>query len=122
MARATLEAVCFQTRDVIDAMAEETGVTLTQMRVDGGITANSLCMQLQANILGIEIIRPVVNETTALGAAYAAGLAVKFWESTEELKKQWQVFMRWEPELGNPLRQTGYEQWKKALARTLDWA
>ncbi len=122
LARATLEAVCFQTRDVIDAMAEETGVTLTQMRVDGGITANSLCMQLQANILGIEIIRPVVNETTALGAAYAAGLAVKFWESTEELKKQWQVFMRWEPELGNPLRQTGYEQWKKALARTLDWA
>ncbi len=122
LARAALEAVCYQTRDVIDAMAEETGITLSEMRVDGGITANSLCMQMQANILGISITRPVVSETTALGAAYAAGLAVGYWSSTDQLKKQWQVSKRWEAEKGNSLRTSGYQTWQKALTRTLDWA
>ncbi len=122
LARAALEAIAYQTRDVIDAMAQETGVTLTRMRVDGGITANSLCMQLQSDILGIEIDRPAVNETTALGAAYSAGLAVKFWQSTDELKHQWQIANRWQPDLASSLRTEGYEIWKKALARTLDWA
>lgn len=122
LARATLEAVCYQTRDVIDAMSAETGIVLKEMRVDGGITANSLCMQMQADILGIEIIRPVVSETTALGAAYAAGLAVKLWESTTQLKSQWRISRRWQPERDHPLRLAGYESWKKAIVRTLDWA
>ena len=122
LARATLEAVCYQTRDVIDAMSAETGIVLKEMRVDGGITANSLCMQMQSDILGIEIIRPVVSETTALGAAYAAGLAVKLWESTTQLKSQWRVSRCWQPEKDHPLRLAGYENWKKAMVRTLDWA
>lgn len=121
LARATLEAICYQTRDVIDAMATETGVTLREMRVDGGITANGLCMQLQATILGATITRPIVAETTALGAAYAAGLATGFWSSTEELKAQWQISKQWQPVVGDPLRSTGYDNWKKALTRTLDW-
>ncbi len=121
LARAALEAVAYQTRDVIDAMAQETGVTLTRMRVDGGITANSLCMQLQSDILGIEIDRPSVNETTALGAAYAAGLAVKFWQDPTELKEQWKIAHKWHPDLTSSLRSEGYKTWKKALSRTLDW-
>ena len=102
-------------------MAQETGVALTTMRVDGGITANNLCMQLQADILGIEISRPVVKETTALGAAYAAGLALGYWKNTDELTGQWQESMRWKPAPDATLRTSGYEQWKKALTRTLDW-
>jgi glycerol kinase len=121
LARAALEAICYQTRDVIDAMASETGVALTTMRVDGGITANNLCMQMQADILGIEISRPVIKETTALGAAYAAGLAVGYWGGKEELTAQWQESMRWKPDLNSTLRAAGYELWKKALVRTLDW-
>ncbi|MEI6867316.1 MAG: glycerol kinase GlpK [Actinomycetes bacterium] len=122
LARAALEAICYQTRDVLDAMAQETGLQLTQMRVDGGITANSLCMQLQANIMGIDIIRPVISETTALGAAYAAGLAVGYWSGTDELRGQWQVAKRWQAEPAHPLRDVGYQNWQKALTRTLDWA
>ncbi len=121
LARAALEAICYQTRDVLDAMAQETGLQLTQMRVDGGITANSLCMQLQANIMGIDIIRPVISETTALGAAYAAGLAVGYWSGTDELRGQWQIAKRWQAEPDHPLRGAGYQNWQKALTRTLDW-
>lgn len=121
LARAALEAICYQTRDVIDAMASETGVALTTMRVDGGITANNLCMQMQSDILGIDISRPVIKETTALGAAYAAGLAVGYWAGKSELTAQWQESMRWKPDLNSTLPSTGYELWKKALTRTLDW-
>ncbi|MEI6217025.1 MAG: glycerol kinase GlpK [Actinomycetes bacterium] len=121
LARAALEAICYQTRDVLDAMAQETGLQLTQMRVDGGITANSLCMQLQANVMGIDIIRPVISETTALGAAYAAGLAVGYWSGTDELRGQWQIAKRWQAEPDHPLRGAGYQNWQKALTRTLDW-
>jgi len=121
LARAALEAICYQTRDVIDAMASETGVALTTMRVDGGITSNNLCMQMQSVILGIDISRPVIKETTALGAAYAAGLAVGYWAGKSELTAQWQESMRWKPDLHSTLPSTGYELWKKALTRTLDW-
>ena len=122
LARAALEAICYQTRDVMDAMVADSGVPMTEMRVDGGITANSLCMQMQADIMGIDITRPLITETTALGAAYAAGLAVGFWKDTDELKKQWQQSRRWNPTSTVEERQEGYAGWKKAIERTLNWA
>jgi len=121
IARATLEAICFQTLDVIRAMESETGVSLKQMQVDGGITQNSLCMQMQADILQIDVSRPVIAETTALGAAYAAGLAVGVWKSTDELKDQWQESKRWKPNPESQLPTVGLIQWKKAIERTLNW-
>ena len=122
LARAALEAICYQTRDVMDAMVADSGVPMSEMRVDGGITANSLCMQMQADIMGIEITRPLITETTALGAAYAAGLAVGFWSSTDELKKLWQQSRRWQPTSTDTSRAVGYAGWKKAIERTLNWA
>jgi glycerol kinase len=122
LVRAALEAICYQTRDVMDAMVADSGVPLTEMRVDGGITANSLCMQMQADIMGIDITRPLITETTALGAAYAAGLAVGFWKNTDELKKQWKQSRRWSPSTTDEDRTRGYKGWKKAIERTLDWA
>ncbi|GAA2611689.1 glycerol kinase GlpK [Actinomadura fulvescens] len=121
LARATLESICYQTRDVVEAMRQDSGVTLDVLRVDGGVTANELCMQLQADILGVPVSKPVVAETTALGAAYAAGLAVGFWESTDELKQNWNEDRRWQPEWSGDQRETGYAGWKKAVSRTLDW-
>jgi len=121
LARAALEAICYQTRDVMDAMVADSGVPMKEMRVDGGITANSLCMQMQADIMGIDITRPLIGETTALGAAYAAGLAVEFWSSTDELRKQWQQSRRWNSTSTAEQREEGYAGWKKAVARTLDW-
>ena len=122
LVRAALEAICYQTRDVMDAMVADSGVPLTEMRVDGGITSNSLCMQMQADIMGIDITRPLITETTALGAAYAAGLAVGFWKNTDELKKQWKQSRRWSPTTNDADRSRGYEGWKKAIERTLNWA
>ncbi len=122
LARAALEAICYQTRDVMDAMVADSGVPMNEMRVDGGITANSLCMQMQADIMGIDITRPLITETTALGAAYAAGLAVGFWKDIEELKKQWQQSRRWNPTSSAEDREAGYAGWKKAIERTLNWA
>ncbi|CAN2184725.1 GlpK Glycerol kinase [Candidatus Nanopelagicaceae bacterium] len=122
LARAALEAICYQTRDVMDAMVADSGVPMTEMRVDGGITANALCMQMQADIMGIDITRPLITETTALGAAYAAGLAVGFWKDTDELKKQWKQSRRWHPTSSSEERAVGYAGWKKAIERTLDWA
>ena len=116
--RAALEAICYQTRDVMDAMTADSGVPLKQMRVDGGITANSLCMQMQADIMGIEIIRPLITETTALGAAYAAGLAVGFWNDTDELARQWKESRRWKPTSTEAQRTSGYAGWKKAIECT----
>lgn len=121
IARATLEAIAYQTRDVINLMASETGKSLKVLRVDGGITQNELCMQMQSDILQMEISRPVVSETTALGAAYAAGLAVGVWKSPDELRTQWKESRRWSPESGSELATSGYENWKRAIERTLNW-
>ncbi len=121
LARATLEAICFQSRDVAEAMTADSGVVLDVLKVDGGVTANELCMQIQADVLGVPVSRPVVAETTALGAAYAAGRAVGFWESTEELRANWNEDKRWEPAWSEDQRETAYAHWKKAVTRTLDW-
>src|SRR4051794_21091804 len=121
IARATLESICYQSRDVVEAMAQDSGVTLDVLKVDGGITANNLCMQIQADVLGVPVSRPVVAETTALGAAYAAGLAVGFWKSTDELRENWNESQRWQPEWTEQQRNDGHEKWKKAVQRTLDW-
>src|SRR5262245_45296045 len=108
LARATLEAIGYQSRDVARAMEQDAGVALDVLRVDGGITANSLCMQLQADILGVPVSKPVVSETTALGAAYAAGLAVGFWKSTDELRANWNEHERWQPTWTAQQREDGY--------------
>lgn len=121
LARATLEAICYQSRDVVEAMAKDSGVDLEVLKVDGGVTANALCMQIQADVLGVPVSRPVVAETTALGAAYAAGLAVGFWGSTDDLRANWQEDLRWIPSWSEDRRESGYASWKKAVERTLDW-
>jgi glycerol kinase len=121
VARATLDAICYQSRDVMEAMAADAGVDLDVLKVDGGVTANDLCMQIQADICGIEVSRPVVAETTALGAAYAAGLATGFWASAEDLRENWQEDKRWTPRTTEEQRATGYAGWRKAVQRTLDW-
>ncbi|MEU4287177.1 glycerol kinase GlpK [Kribbella sp. NPDC026596] len=121
LARATLEAICYQSKDVSDAMEKDSGVKLDVLKVDGGITANELCMQMQADILGVAVSKPVVAETTALGAAYAAGLAVGFWKNKEELVQNWNEDKRWEPQWNDEQRAAGYAGWQKAVQRTLDW-
>jgi glycerol kinase len=121
LARATLEAICYQSRDVVDAMAADSGVPLDVLKVDGGVTANDLCMQLQADILGVPVSRPVVAETTALGAAYAAGLSVGFWRDLTELRANWAEGRRWEPSWSEDRRASGYAGWRKAVQRSLDW-
>ncbi|WP_299057918.1 glycerol kinase GlpK [uncultured Nocardioides sp.] len=121
LARATLEAICYQSKDVADAMHSDSGVKLEVLKVDGGVTANELCMQIQADVLGVEVSRPVLAETTCLGAAYAAGLAVGFWSSTDELRENWNEGKRWSPQWDDSQREEGYAQWKKAVQRTLDW-
>ncbi len=121
LARATLESICYQSRDVAEAIAKDSGVELEVLKVDGGVTANELCMQIQADVLGVPVSRPVVAETTALGAAYAAGLAVGFWANTDELRENWNESKRWEPSWDETRREEGYAQWKKAVTRTLDW-
>ena len=121
IARATLEAICYQSRDVVDAMAADSGVKLEVLKVDGGVTLNELCMQIQADVLGVEVSRPVVAETTALGAAYAAGLAVGYWKDPEDLRANWQESRRWTPRWTDEQRATGYAGWRKAVQRTLDW-
>ena len=121
LARATLEAICYQSRAVFEAMEVDSGVHLEVLKVDGGVTVNNLCMQLQADVLGVPVSRPVVAETTALGAAYAAGLAVGFWKDTAELRANWNESRRWTPQWSDQQRAVGYAGWKKAVKRTLDW-
>ena len=121
LARATLESICYQSRDVVDAMEADSGVHLEGLKVDGGITANELCMQIQADVLGVDVVKPVVAETTALGAAYAAGLAVGFWKDEQELRANWQEGQRWSPDWSEEQRESGYAGWQKAVQRTLDW-
>jgi len=121
IARAALEATAYQTREVLDAMEEDSGVKLKALKVDGGMVANDLLMQFQADIVDVPVIRPVVSETTALGAAYAAGLAVGFWKDFDELKANWQQDKVWTPNLDDAIRQKEYAGWKKAVRRTFDW-
>jgi glycerol kinase len=121
LARATLESICYQSRDVADAMVKDSGVAFEVLKVDGGVTANDLCMQLQADILGVPVSRPVVAETTALGAAYSAGLAVGFWSAPVELTANWKESKRWEPQWSEDRRESGYAGWRKAVERTLGW-
>ena len=121
IARAALEATAFQTREVLEAMNADSGVPLTELRVDGGMVANETLMQFQADLLGVDVVRPLVAETTALGAAYAAGLAVGYWESTDEITENWGEDRRWSPQMDEGERERLYRQWKKAVQRTLDW-
>ena len=100
---------------------KDSGVELESLKVDGGVTLNDLCMQIQADVLGVSVSRPEIAETTALGAAYAAGLAVGFWKNTDELRSNWSEGRRWEPEWTKEQREEGYSGWKKAVTRTLDW-
>ena len=121
LARATLEAICFQTRAVLDAMTIDSGVNLAVLKVDGGATVNDTLMQLQADVLGVPVVRPVVAETTALGAAYAAGLAVGFWKDLETLRRNWRADRQWEPVWSTDRREASYGGWQKAVERTLNW-
>ncbi len=121
IARAVLESTAFQTREVLDAMNADSGVPLTELRVDGGMVVNETLMQFQADILGVDVVRPKVAETTALGAAYAAGLAVGYWESTDEITENWGEDKRWSPQMDESERERLYRNWKKAVTKTLDW-
>jgi len=121
IARAALEATALQTREVLDAVNADSGVDLTELKVDGGMTANDALMQFQADILNVPVVRPVVAETTALGAAYAAGLAVGFWANLDELRANWQEDKRWEPQLDEAERERTLRLWKKAVTKTFDW-
>ncbi|MGD9101734.1 MAG: FGGY-family carbohydrate kinase, partial [Anaerolineae bacterium] len=121
IARAALEATAYQTREVLEAMEKDSGVPLTALKVDGGMVYNELLMQFQADILGVPVVRPTVAETTALGAAYAAGLSVGFWDNLEDLRANWQVSKTWEPQMDEQKRANLYAGWQKAVQRTLDW-
>jgi len=121
IARAALEATAYQTREVLDAMEKDSGVALKALKVDGGMVYNDLLMQFQADLLGVSVVRPKVAETTALGAAYAAGLAVGFWNNLDDLKANWQIEQTWQPQMDASNRQFLYSKWKKAVERTLDW-
>jgi glycerol kinase len=121
LARAALEATAFQTREVVDAMNADSGVALSALKVDGGMVGNELLMQFQADLLDVPVVRPVIAETTALGAAYAAGLAVGFWSSTDEIRTNWAVDRTWEPAMSATVRDSLYSTWKKAVSKTFDW-
>ncbi len=122
IARAALEATAYQTRDVLDAMARDSGIAMRALRVDGGMVENGLLMQFQSDILGIDVVRPRITETTALGAAYAAGLATGFWSGTEELAHNWQAERTWTPSMPPARREALHAQWRRAVSRSLGWA
>ena len=119
--RAALEATAYQTREVLDAMNKDSGVALKALKVDGGMVYNETLMQFQSDILGVPVVRPVVAETTALGAAYAAGLAVGFWDDIEDLRENWQIDKTWEPKMDAETRKELHDGWLKAVERTFDW-
>ncbi|MEY2819967.1 MAG: hypothetical protein RL275_3430, partial [Chloroflexota bacterium] len=121
IARSSLESTAYQTREVLDAMEKDSGVKLRSLKVDGGMVFNELLMQFQSDILNVPVVRPKVAETTALGAAYAAGLAVGFWKDTDELKKNWGQDKEWKPKMDSKRRAGLYSGWKKAVTRTFDW-
>lgn len=121
IARAALEAVAFQTREVLDAINADTGVPLSELKVDGGMVGNELLMQFQADLLGVPVVRPIIDETTALGAAFAAGLAVGFWEDRQVLSDLWAEKHRWTPQMSNEEQSARMRLWKKAVTKSLDW-
>lgn len=121
IARAALEATAFQAREVVEAMQNDSGVTLSSLKVDGGMTTNDLLMQFQSDILNTAVVRPQVAETTSLGAAYAAGLAVGYWKNVDELRDNWSAGKEWTPRMPDPQRTALYKDWKKAVTRTFDW-
>ena len=121
IARAALEATAWQSKEVVDAMNADSGVELTSLKVDGGMVYNELLMQFQADVLDVPVIRPTVAETTSLGAAYAAGLAVGFWSEVEDLRANWGKDKEWQPQMDAAEREKGYHLWKKAVTRTFDW-
>jgi glycerol kinase len=121
LARASLEATAYQTREVIDAMYKDSGVALKSLKVDGGMVYNELLMQFQADILGVPVVRPMVSETTALGAAYAAGLAVGYWQGLDDLRANWHVNKTWQPQMDMDTRQKLYYGWHKAVEKSFGW-
>jgi glycerol kinase len=121
IARAALEATAYQTREVLEAMASDSGVKLGELKVDGGMVYNELIMQFQADVLGVTVVRPKVAETTSLGSAYAAGLAVGFWDDLEDLSSNWQLDKSWEPNMTEGRREELYAGWLKAVERSFDW-
>jgi len=120
-ARAALEATAYQTREVVDAMAQDSGVNLKTLKVDGGMSVNELLMQIQSDVLGVPVVRPKIHESTALGAAYAAGLAVGYWKNTDELRLKWSEDKTWKPSDDDTLRVKNFAMWKKAVSRSFDW-
>jgi glycerol kinase len=122
IARAALEAIALQVADVFAAMQKDSGITLAELRVDGGACKNNLLMQIQADFLGIPVVRPAITETTALGAAYLAGLASGFWSSTDQIASQWMIDQRFEPNLSEHARQTKLARWHQAVERAKGWA
>ncbi|MDR2723521.1 MAG: glycerol kinase, partial [Cellulomonadaceae bacterium] len=121
LARAALEACAYQAREVVEAMEADSGVQLSELKVDGGMIANELLMQFQADQLGVDVVRPVDAETTALGAAYAAGIAVGFWQGEEDVEANWAEDRRWVPGMDNTERERLYRNWKKAVTKTFNW-
>ncbi len=121
IARAVLEATAFQTREVVEAMNADSGVPLKELKVDGGMVVNETLMQFQADLLDVDVVRPKVAETTALGAAYAAGLAVGYWKSEDDIRNNWGEDKRWSPQMDSEAREKTYRNWKKAVTKTLDW-
>ena len=121
LARAALEATAFQTRELLDAMVKDSGVPLNEIKVDGGMVINELLMQFQADILNIPVVRPKVTETTALGAAYAAGLSIGFWKNLDELRMNWKEDRRWIPKMNSNKRDILYLDWKRAVERSFGW-
>jgi glycerol kinase len=121
IARAVLEATAYQTRDIVEAMNKDSDVELTKLKVDGGMVGNELLMQFQSDILTVPVVRPRMTETTALGAAYVAGLAVGFWEGLDELRRNWEEDKTWQPTVDSEVREKYYREWKKAVDRTFNW-
>jgi glycerol kinase len=121
IARAALEASAYQSREILDAMLSDSNVDITELKVDGGMVENELLMQFQADILGVPVVRPKISETTALGAAYAAGLAVGFWKDINQLRENWEIDKTWYPEMDSELRKNLYQNWKKAVTRSFNW-
>jgi glycerol kinase len=122
LVRATLESICYQTRDVLEAMRADSDIALSALKVDGGATVNDFLMQLQADVLGVPVVRPTVSETTALGVAYAAGLAIGLWDDLDALRANWDEDRRFEPAWDEARREKGYRGWKKAIERARNWA
>jgi glycerol kinase len=122
IARATLESMCYQTRDVLEAMTADSGDSLKALRVDGGASINNLLMQFQADILGVPVQRPKIAETTALGSAYLAGIAVGFWADTKEVSAYWALDREFTPHMSQDQREDYYSNWKRAVERSRDWA